>query len=367
MRSLPTLLLLLLTSASAAEPSFPADLLARLAERDGNVVCSPLSVRVALAMAYGGARGGTADEMARTLGLDATAHEALGALGREYDGKDGRPALANAAWVQKGAPLLPAYLELVAKYGAPPETLDFGQPDAAARRINAWVNDRTRERIREIVQPDMFSANTTLVLANALHFKAGWEHPFRAKITKERPFTLASGEQVNVPFMAQTEHLRYAEKDGAVAVELPYAGGRFSMILVLPAAGTAAAVPAGLLEKLEGTSVSVFLPRFKIESVFRLEQTLPAMGMKAAFTGDADFSGIDGTTNLYISVVAHKAFIAVDEEGTEAAAATAVVLELKGEPGAPKVFRADRPFLFLIRDTRKGETLFAGRVADPRG
>jgi serpin B len=269
--------------------------------------------------------------------------------------------------VQQGAALLPAYVDLVAKsYGAPPAALDFGEADAAARRINAWVTERTRERIREIVSPDMFNENTTLVLANALHFKAAWRNAFRPGITKARPFTLASGEAVDVPFMAQTEHVGYAEKDGAVAVELPYEGGRFSMVVVLPPAGAPAAIPDGLLEALEAGSVSVFLPRFRVESGFNLKDTLAAMGMNAAFTEDADFSGIDGTTNLFISVVAHKAFVAVDEAGTEAAAATAVVMALKGEPGAPKVFRADRPFLFLIRDTKSGAILFLGRVSDPR-
>jgi serpin B len=305
--------------------------------------------------------------MGKVLRGDATVHEALAALAREYGGKDGMPALANAVWVQQGAPLLPAYVDLVAKhYGAPPEPIDFNEADAAARRINDWVSGRTRERIKGIVSPDMFNANTTLVLANALHFKAAWRNAFEPRITKERPFTLASGEKVDVPFMAQTEHVGYAEKDGAVAVELPYEGGRFSMVVILPAEGAPAAIPDGLLGALKVANVSVFLPRFRIESGFNLKETLAAMGMTAAFTGDADFSGIDGTRNLFISVVAHKAFIAVDEAGTEAAAATAIVMELKGEPGAPKVFRADRPFLFLIRDRKSGTILFLGRVADPR-
>ncbi len=366
MRSLLPILLLV-SSSFADENAFAHDLFARLAAKEGNFVCSPLSVRVALAMAYGGARGTTAEEMARVLRADEGIHAAMAALAEEYDGTKGMPALADALWVQEGAAILPAYVDLVAKrYGAPPEALDFAKADAAARRINAWVTERTRERIREIVSPDMFNANTTLVLANALHFKAAWRNAFEAKITKARPFTLASGEKVDVPFMAQTEHVGYAEKDGAVAVELPYEGGRFSMVVILPAEGKPAAVPEGLLEAIKTANVSVFLPRFKIESAYDLKDTLIAMGMNAAFAGDADFSGIDGTRNLFIAVVAHKAFVAVDEAGTEAAAATAVVLELKGEPGAPKVFRADRPFVFLIRDKKSGAVLFLGRVSDPR-
>jgi serpin B len=160
-------LLLLAAAAPAAEDPFAMDLFARLAAPEGNVACSPLSVRVALAMAYGGARGATAEEMGKVLRCDATVHDALAALAREYDGKDGRPALANAAWAQRGAPLLPAYTELMAKYGAPPEQLDFAEADAAARRINAWVSDKTHERIKDIVNADMFSPNTTLVLTNA--------------------------------------------------------------------------------------------------------------------------------------------------------------------------------------------------------
>jgi serpin B len=164
----------------------------------------------------------------------------------------------------------------------------------------------------------------------------------------------------------RAEHVRFAEKDGAAAVELPYAGRRFSMVVVLPAAGGPATLPEGLLGALDGKSVAVHLPRFKIESAFQLAETLQAMGMKSAFDLTADFSGMNGKKDLFISAVAHKAFVAVDEEGTEAAAATSVQIRVKGEAKKPVVFRADRPFLFLIRDGETGSILFLGRVSDPR-
>jgi len=358
-----TLCLLLLAPFSVADDAFDFELFSRLAAREGNVVCSPLSVRVALAMAHGGARGTTAAEMASVLRLDG---DGLAKLARAYDGKDGRPALADAAWVQEGATLLPAYEEFLARqYGAPPVAVDFGAADAAARRINAWVSERTGDRIRGIVSPDMFNANTTLVLANALHFKAAWEEPFTAR-TREAPFALASGERIEVPMMVQTEHFGYVEKDGAQAVELPYERGRYSMVVVLPREGVPAAVPEGLLGLLKDTHVTVHLPRFRVETAFRLEETLALMGMPSAFGPDADFSGMNGKKDLFVSTVAHKAFIAVDEEGTEAAAATAVMAEVKGDVSKPVAFRADRPFLFLIRDREAGSVLFLGRVSDPR-
>jgi serpin B len=276
-------------------------------------------------------------------------------------------ALANAVWAQRGEALLEAYVELLrGTYGAPPEPVDFAVPAPVAERINAWVSGRTHERIQDIVNAGMLTPDTRLVLVNALWFKAAWETPFNPRVTKERAFTLASGAQVSVPFMAQTAVFAYAEKDGAQAVELPYKGDRFSMIVVLPAGGEPRAVPQGLLEALDAASVQVHLPRFRIETAYRLEDTLPAMGMKAAFRRDADFSGINGQRDLFLSVVVHKAFVAVDEAGTEAAAATAV-MTLRGEaPTKTAEFRADRPFLFLIRDTKTGTVLFLGRVSDPR-
>jgi serpin B len=370
MRTLLALLLPVALAFAGEDEAFANDLFARLAAKEGNVVCSPLSVRVALAMAYGGARGTTKGEMAKALRLGQGPPASLAALVQDYDGKErgkvAMPALADAAWVGEGATLLPAYVELVKTYGAPFETLDFGKPEAAAGRINGWVSDRTHERIQEIVSPEMLNANTTLVLTNALHFKACWAHRFRARITRDQPFTLASGEKVHVPLMAQTSGFPYAEKGGVRAVELPYEGGRFSMVVILGDDGVPAAIPDGLLDALAPEEVTVFLPRFTFESAFRLDKTLGEMGMPTAFTPKADFSGIDGGRDLYISVVAHKAFVAVDEDGTEAAAATAVALELKGEPGEAKVFRADRPFLFLIRDRETKATLFLGRLSDPR-
>jgi serpin B len=302
--------------------------------------------------------------MEAVLRCDGKVHLQYAEVLREYREM---PALANAVWAQRGGALLPAYVELLrGTYGAPPELVDFATPEPVAARINAWVAERTRERIKDIVNADMFTPDTRLVLVNALWFKAAWEHPFTARVTKERPFTLASGQQVSVPFMAQTASFAYAEMDGAQAVELPYEGGRFSMVLVLPASGEPRAVPAGLLEALEECSVGVYLPRFRIETAYRLDDTLKAMGMSAAFGRDADFSGMNGRKDLFVGLVAHKAFVAVDEAGTEAAAATAIVMMRGAAPAKTAEFRADRPFLFLIRDAKTGTILFLGRVSDPR-
>ena len=370
MRTLLTPLLLAAVASAETprhDPRFDLELFARLAAAEGNVACSPFSVRVALALAQGGARGATAEEMARVLRLGPGGHDEIAELLRRMQGE--QVAVANALWLQAGDPILPAYLDLArTRYGAVPESLDFaGAPDAAAARINRWVAGKTHDRIRDIVAADQFNPNTSLVLTNALYFRAPWLHAFSGHGTKPRPFTLASGEAVDVPTMRQRESLPYFEGEGVQAVELPYAGGRFGMLLVLREGDLDAAGLRAVVDGLEPAPVDLSLPRFRFESGFRLDAALKAMGMETAFGRDADFSGVNGREDLFIAFVNHRAFIAVDEKGTEAAAATAVGLERKGEREPPRVFRADRPFLFCIRERETGTILFLGRVADPRG
>jgi serpin B len=233
------------------------------------------------------------------------------------------------------------------------------------------VQRKTRNRIRDLLEPGIITRDTALVLTNALYFKGTWLYPFPGRMTADRPFQLRSGETVDVPTMHESAHLRHAENEIAQALELPYRGGRMTMVVLLPKdlaefeKGLDARRVDALTSRLAPTQVSVFLPRFKMTSKFKLAETLAGMGMPTAFTGRADFSGIDGQKSLFISAVEHKAYVAVDESGTEAAAATAVVMK-RGRPPRGKLFRADRPFLFMIRDTKTGCILFVGRVHDPR-
>jgi serpin B len=360
---------------------FGFELYARLAREQRNLLVSPYSVSSALAMTYGGARGRTAVEMASTLHLPKSEAEALHAaagllmkrLARGSGDDAHELSIANALWGQKGDPFLDSFLSLVEKnYGAGFRQTDFRTaPEAARRTINAWVQKKTRDRIRGLLDPGIITRDTALVLTNALYFKGTWLHPFSGKMTADRPFRLRGGETVDVPTMHGSVHVRYAEGEHAQALELPYRGGRMTMVVLLPndmakfEKGLDVRRVDALTSRLAPTQVSVYLPRFKMTSKFKLAETLAGMGMPTAFTGKADFSGIDGTKELFISAVEHKAYVAVDESGTEAAAATAVVMK-RGGPPRGKLFRADRPFLFLIRDAKTGCILFVGRVLDPR-
>jgi len=372
----------LVRSLASSNNKFGFELYARLAREDGNLAYSPFSVSSALAMTYAGARGKTAAEMATVLHLPKSEGDALHAaagllMKRLASGSGGDAhelAIANALWGQKGEPFLDSFLSLVNKnYGAGFRQTDFrAAPDAARRTINAWVQKKTRDRIKDLLEPGIITPDTVLVLTNALYFKGTWRYPFSKRATANRPFQLRGGKTVDVPTMHVAAHIRYAEDEYAQVLEMPYRGGRMSMVVLLPKdlaqfeKGLDAKRVAALTDRLAATQVSVYLPRFKMTSKFKLAKTLAGMGMPTAFTGRADFSGIDGRKSLFISAVEHKAFIAVDESGTEAAAATAVVMKRGGRPPRGTLFRADRPFLYLIRDTKTGCILFVGRVVDPR-
>jgi serpin B len=368
-------------TAPPSNNHFACALYAGLRAQDGNVFCSPLSVRTALAMTYAGARGETAAEMAAVLhlaeGESAPVHAALGSLMADLSSKGGpgrhELAVANALWGQQGETFLDSYLALVARhYAAGFRRADFrSAPEAARRTINDWVGQRTRRRIQELLQPGILTRNTSLVLTNAIYFKGTWERPFTAKATGNRPFRLGDGRSVRVPMMHQVARFGYAETKGVRALELAYQGGRIALVVLLPEdlpsfeKGLDASRLHALTARLAGEKVAVFLPRYEVTSRFSLADTLAALGMPTAFSGRADFSGMNGKGGLFISAVEHKAFVAVDESGTEAAAATAVVMK-RGAPAGTKLFRADRPFLFLIRDRKTGCILFLGRVVDPR-
>jgi serpin B len=369
--------------------TFAFDLHQLLRHREGNLFYSPFSISLALAMTYAGARGGTEEQMADTLhytlpqdrlhptfnALDLTlAERGEGAAGK--DGEGFRLNIANALWGQEGYPFLPEFLSLLASnYGAGMRLLDFAADAEAARTtINDWVESQTEGRIKDLIRPGVINAATRLVLTNAIYFNAAWLHQFEPKLTEDGPFHLLDGSEVKVPLMRQTESFGYAEGQGYQVVELPYDGRQLSMVILLPEEGQFGTFEESLsaekvttaLETIEYQQVFLTMPKFEFESDFGLGRTLVEMGMRDAFSGEADFSGMTGTRDLLIAEVIHKAFVAVDEEGTEAAAATAVVMaEGAMAPEEPTVVNVDRPFLFFIRDIETGAILFLGRVVDP--
>jgi len=364
------------------------DLYQALKGEEGNLFYSPYSISVALAMTYAGARGDTAEEMAATLQfileqdrlhpafnwLDAE----LASRGEGAQGKDGegfRLNIVNAIWGQKDYEFLADFLDVLAEnYGAGLRILDFiNETEKSRVTINDWVSDQTEDRIKDLIPQGAIDALTRLVLTNAIYFNAAWAYPFDEDVTADGLFYLLDGGQVTVPVMKQTESFGYTDGAGYQAVELLYDGDELSMVILLPEAGQFQAFEEGLgtdkvsdiISGLQLTEVALTMPRFEFESEFSLVDVLIEMGMPTAFSGAADFSGMTGNPDLAISDVLHKAFVSVDEAGTEAAAATAVVMEETAMPDPPVEVTLDRPFIFLIRDIETGAVLFVGRVLDP--
>jgi serine protease inhibitor len=360
---------------------FALDLYRILATESGNLCVSPYSISTALAMTYAGARGETERQMAQAMHFtldQARLHPAFAeleaGLRASQDKGDVLLQVANKLWPQVGYPFLEAFLALTrAYYGVSITPIDYGDPEAARLAINAWVEEKTREKIKDLIPPGILSPMTTMVLVNAIYFKGNWAHQFDPQWTEPAPFWKTPADKVEVPMMKQTAHFGYGESAGCQILELPYVGEDLAMTLLLPAEpGGLAALEAALTvedlarwtSSLWEAEVEVYLPRFKVRGAFELGRALMSLGMPDAFGARADFSGMDGTRSLFISAVLHQAFVEVNEEGAEAAAATAVVMA-RGLPMAPPVFRADHPFLFLLRDRRTGGILFMGRVADP--
>jgi len=361
---------------------FAFDLYKRLAKKEGNLVFSPYSISSALAMTYAGARGETAEQMAKvlhfTLGQEQL-HPGFGALIADLQSDEmTRPYqlhIANALWGQEGLPFVESFLRTTKQdYRAGLRELDFIRDPADARlRINHWVEEQTKDKIRDLLKPNDITVLTRLVLTNAIYFKAAWKTQFPKEQTREAPFHLSPTETVSVPMMhSEEQRFNYFKGDDFQWLELPYTGDRLAMVILLPRKKgglaelektlTASRIQQGIA-KLKPELVHVALPRFKMTTNFRLADTLRKLGMVAPFS-DADFSGITSGARLRISNVVHKAFIEVDEVGTEAAAATAVIIQLLNTNDL--VFRADHPFLFIIRDSRTNSILFLGRVSDPR-
>jgi serpin B len=368
--------------------AFAFELYQALKGEEGNLFCSPYSISLALAMTYAGARGETAQQMADTLQFlldQEILHPAfnwldteLASRGEGAAGKDGegfRLNIVNAIWGQKDYEFLADFLDVLAgNYSAGLRILDFiTETEKSRLTINDWVSDQTEGRIEDLIPRGALDAATRLVLTNAVYFNAAWEHPFYEKITADGPFYLLDGGQVIVPMMKQTESFGYTDGKVYQAVELLYDGGELSMVVLLPEAGRFEAFEEGLqaqqvdaiINDLQDTRVALTMPRFEFDSEFSLKDTLADMGMPIAFSGAADFSGMTGTPGLCISEVIHKAFVSVDEAGTEAAAATAVIMREGAMPGQPVEVTMDRPFIFLIRDIETGAVLFVGRVLNP--
>ncbi len=347
------------------------DLYRKLAdEHDANLFFSPYSISSALAMTYAGARGQTAEQMNSVLhfgGPEAT-HPGLSYLrkviNRAQEHGHVQLSVANALWPQKDYAFLPDYLALTKDFhGSEIHPVDYkSDPEGARQEINIWVEDQTKDKIKDLIAEGVLSAQTRLVLANAIYFKGNWAAQFKLDNTHTASFTLTDGTKVDVEMMAQTGDFKLAQTETLQVLELPYEGNELSMIILLPKpSGKLELVPLDELEFRE-REVGVHLPKFKLESSFSLGSTLAGMGMPLAFSRDADFSGMDGTRALDIDEIIHKAFVEVNEEGTEAAAATAVVIRTIA---MPPQFIADHPFLFLIRENKTGTILFIGRMMDP--
>jgi serpin B len=365
---------------AAATAAFGCDLFAKLRARAGNLFFSPLSIEVALAMTSAGARGETLAEMTKVLHLPAGAQAKVGDMLRSLQAQPGgrkyELAIANALWLQQGMSFRQEFLaETSRHYEAVMHSVDFAQTEKARQTINHWVEQQTKDKIKDLFGPGTLSADNRLVLTNAIYFKGKWTNPFDKKMTRDEAFHVSGDKTVQAPLMRRHGRYRYFAGEGVQAVDLPYDGNRMAMLVILPAAAdrlsavekelTADKVH-GWVEKLHSKPGEVLLPRFKTTDEFDLGDTLQGMGMKQAFTPAADFSGMC-PERLMISTVVHKAFVETNEEGSEAAAATGVGMKLAAAPAPepPFTFRADHPFLFAIRDTTTGTPLFVGRITNP--
>ncbi len=352
---------------------------------DGNVFLSPFSISMALGMTWNGASGETAQDMASVLHFTLpvqyvdeafqriSSEISSGSLNGAESGEPFSMVVANGIWVQNGFTLLNSFVSAVTEYfSAGVQSLDFASDAEGSREIiNTWVADNTMQKILDLIPRGALDTDTRLVLTNAVYFKASWRHPFNEHATSDGSFLLPCQSPVIVPMMTQTEFFDYASSEEWQAVSMAYAGGDASMLIILPLSmddflenfnGDALAY---IQRKMSRVNVHLTMPRFEFTRSMPLSDILVSMGMGSAFSSDANFQAITGGLDLYISEVLHKAYVKVDEEGTEAAAATAVVMNTTAIPAPPVEMNVNRPFIFIIQDNATGSIVFMGRLDDP--
>jgi len=374
-----------ISSVVNANNRFCLELYANLKnEEKGNIFFSPYSISTALGMVYEGARGQTAQEIQAVFHFcedENIRKPNVAEIYEQLNKKDAKYKLntANALWVQQGHNLLNEYAKTVEKYYSGKATnVDFkGAAEQARKKINKWVADRTNDKIKDLFPPNSLTQFTSLVLTNAIYFKGTWVMQFDKKETQEEDFKTGRGETVKVPMMRRTDEnarFSYAETEYLQILEMDYEGGELSMLILLPKNIDLDTLEERLTvenvtewkNSLHEQRVKVFVPKFTFTTKYLLNDNLKELGMPLAFSEAADLSGIDGTKSLFIQIVVHQAFIDVNEEGTEAAAATGVAVGITSVAPPVPIFRADHPFIFMILERSVGNILFLGRVSDPR-
>lgn len=366
-----------------AANQFAFELYGQYKKTNGNVFFSPYSISSALEMTYEGARGKTASEMQSVFHFSADPSVRIPSFAKLYSQINPQNAsyqlsTANALWAQKDYPFDPNYTKTIETYyGGKTTNVDFvGNTEDARQTINSWVSSKTADKIPELFVKGTLDQSTRLVLTNAVYFKGKWETPFQAGFTQQKDFTTMAQSTVQCSMMNNLDQYSYAETSDYQAIELPYEKNDLSMIVILPKPGKIGAVEnnisigtfSAIKKSLNSESVNVSLPKFKFDTVYNMNDSLSKMGMPTAFSEAADFSGMTGNRDLYISLVVHKAYVDVNEEGTEAAAATGVVMDKQSvmiETQQPKIFNADHPFIFAIVHNATGSILFLGKINDP--
>ena len=365
---------------------FAIDLYSKLKEKDGNLFFSPLSISTAFAMTFAGTEGNTATQIAQVLhfgmdkdGLSGAFSDLTASLSATTAQSGYELDIANALWAQSGYKLRKSFLDIVKTYyNSGFKEVDFkSETELTRQTINKWIEEKTNNKITDLIGEGTLTRLTRLVLTDAVYFKGKWASQFEKKDTIEETFKLLSGEEIKVPMMRQKREFNYFENDKLQILEMPYIGNKLSMVIFLPKKPDglketeSLITPTGVKDWLSGLYMQVVhvdFPKFKMTSQFSLGNTLELMGMTDVFSDrNADFSGISSDKEgPYISEVIHKAYVDVNEEGTEAAAATAVVMMGRGLPPPMPYFTANHPFIFIIRDISSGSILFMGRVVDPR-
>ena len=374
-----------INSVINANDQFALDLYSQLKNSEGNIFFSPYSISTALAMVYDGARGKTADEIQSVFHFPTDGDlrkSSFAAIHNQLNKADAKYKLniANALWAQNDYKFLNDYLTTVQQYYAGKATnVDFKNSTEEARQtINKWVESKTNNKIKDLFPQGSLNNMTRLVLTNAIYFKGTWITQFEKSQTKDDDFRVSSADTIKVQMMRRTDKnskFNYTEDDNIQILEMPYEGDKLSMMVLLPKNDSLSSLESSLsLEKindwrnkLQEQRVYVFMPKFTFDTKYSMDKTLEKIGMPTAFTSNADFSGMDGTQNLFIQKVIHQAFVNVNEEGTEAVAATGVSMVTKSAmPQQSIIFRADHPFIFIIQDKDNGNILFLGRVVNPK-